>query len=131
MVPWLNFILQLFAIACIIIGVVYVRNLRIRFHGLAMLVAVVLNAFSIFFVMLPSAIRILSGASVSSFTSVVACHSFIGIVIEIIGIYFLWIWRYRKPGESCFRFRDHMKIVNLIWLGMFIVGVSIFYQLYF
>jgi uncharacterized membrane protein YozB (DUF420 family) len=123
--------LQLTALACIVIGVVYVRNVKIRFHGLTMLVAVVLNALSIIFIMLPSAIRILSGARVNSFTSAVALHSILGIVAEILGIYFLWNWRFRKPGESCFKFRNYMKIVNLMWFGMFIVGVIIFYQLYF
>jgi uncharacterized membrane protein YozB (DUF420 family) len=131
MAPWLNFILQLIAIASIVIGVLSVRNAKIRFHGLAMFVAVLLNAFSIIFVMLPSATRILVGAKVTSFTVFIALHSILGIIAEILGVYFVWVWRNRQPGESCFKFRKYMKIVNLFWFGIFIVGVIIFYQLYF
>ncbi|MHA2393219.1 MAG: hypothetical protein ACXAEX_14860 [Promethearchaeota archaeon] len=131
MAQWSNFLLQLIAIGCVGLGVLYFRNVKIKFHGLTMLVAVALNALSIIFIMLPSAIRILSGARVNSFTLMVALHSILGMIAEIVGIYILWNWRFRKPGESCFKFRTQMKRVNLIWFGMFIIGIFIFYQLYF
>jgi uncharacterized membrane protein YozB (DUF420 family) len=130
MAAWSNLGLQLITLACLVLGVVIVKNAKIKFHSLAMLVAVVLNAISILYVMLPSAIRILVRASVNSFTFTVALHSILGIVAEILGIYFVWKWRFRKPRESCFNFRSQMKIVNFIWVGMFIVGIIIFNQLY-
>lgn len=131
MSPYANMILQLGLTVALMVGVALVKRLRIAAHGYVMLLAVALNLPSIAIVMLPSASRILSGASASPFTALVAVHSLLGAFAIGAGVYVLWVWRLRAPGASCFGSRGLMRALAPLWFVTVALGAAMYYMLYF
>lgn len=123
-------ILQLGLTVALLAGIALVKRLRFTAHGYFMLLAVALNLPSIAVVMLPSASRILGGASINPFTSVVAAHSALGILVMGAGIYVLWVWRLRAPGASCFRTRRLMRALATLWVVTVGLGAAVYFMLY-
>jgi len=123
-------ILQLGLTVALLAGIALVKRLRIAAHGYVMLLAVALNLPSIAVVMLPSATRILGGASISPLTAVVAVHSILGVVVVGAGIYVLWVWRLRAPGASCFGSRGLMRALAPVWVVTVVLGAAMYYMLY-
>lgn len=126
----INLILQFGVLLILVLGVLLVTRLKINLHGYMMLAAVVLNLLSIVLVMLPSAMRILSGASLSSFTVVTVIHSAFGVVVEAMGAYIVLVWRFRMPGRTCFKLRTLMRAVTPLWILVMTSGVAIYMILY-
>jgi len=112
------------------VGIYLVRRLRFGGHGYVMLVIVALNVYSIGSVMLPSARNILSGAQFDSFTLLVAAHSVAGLMVELAGMYVVYVWRLRPPGQSCFRLGRPMKVLAVTWLIIAVLGTCIYFLLY-
>jgi uncharacterized membrane protein YozB (DUF420 family) len=124
-----NLIIQAIITAALTLGIFYVKRRRIVPHGYATLAAVVLNALSVIIVMLPSALRIVSGASMNAFTMVVIAHSILGAAVIIVSVYLMAVWRLRKPGESCFKLRNYMRPLAMIWILSAALGVYVYYML--
>ena len=129
MISTYNMALQIAIFAALVSGVLYVKKRRLNLHGYLILTAVALNALSIILVMMPSAIRILSRATVDAFTASVALHSVLGLVVESLGIYVVYVWRLRKPGASCFRQRPIMRQLALFWVVSLALGAFLFLML--
>ena len=125
----LNLLIQLIITSILSLGILYVRKRKIIPHGYATLTAVILNALSIVVVMLPSALRIMSGASMNIFTFVVVAHLILGTLALILGVYLMSTWRMRKPGESCFRIANYMKPLAIAWIFSTVIGVYIYFLL--
>jgi len=68
----LNFVLQIGISIFLILGVILVKRLSFIKHGYLMFLAVAFNLFSLVFLMFPSALKILSGASLNYFIVLVA-----------------------------------------------------------
>jgi uncharacterized membrane protein YozB (DUF420 family) len=130
MLSGLNLILQLCLTTALIVGIASVKRLKFSAHGYLMFIVVALNLPSIAIVMLPSASRILAGASANLFTAIVAAHSLLGVIAIGAGIYVMWIWRFRKPGVSCFRSRGLMRALAPMWMVTVVLGVAMYYMLY-
>ena len=130
MSPDANLILQLGLTVALIAGIALVKRLRIAAHGYVMLLVVALNLPSIAVVMLPSATRILGGASINPFTAVVTIHSILGAIVVGAGIYVLWVWRLRAPGASCFGSRGLMRVLAPLWMVTVVLGAVMYYMLY-
>ncbi len=124
-----NLMIQAIITAALTLGVFYVKRRKITPHGYVALAAVVLNALSVIIVMLPSAVRIVSGASMNVFTLVVIVHSILGAAAIIVGVYLMAVWRLRKPGESCFRLRNYMRPLAMIWILSAALGAYVYYML--
>jgi uncharacterized membrane protein YozB (DUF420 family) len=124
-----NLIIQAIITAALTLGIFYVKRRRIVPHGYATLAAVVLNALSVIIVMLPSALRIVSGASMNAFTMVVIAHSILGAAVIIVSVYLMAVWRLRKPGESCFKLRNYMRPLAMIWILSAALGAYVYYLL--
>ncbi|UCD45151.1 MAG: hypothetical protein JSV27_01190 [Candidatus Bathyarchaeota archaeon] len=130
MSPYANLLLQVLMVVGLTVGIYLVRRLRFGGHGYVMLVIVALNVYSIGSVMLPSARNILSGAKFDSFTLLVAAHSVAGLMVELTGMYVVYVWRLRPPGQSCFRLGRPMKVLAAAWLIIAVLGAYIYFLLY-
>jgi uncharacterized membrane protein YozB (DUF420 family) len=124
-----NLIIQAIITAALTLGIFYVKRRKIVPHGYVTLAAVVLNALSVIIVMLPSALRIVSGASMNAFTMVVIAHSILGAAAIIVGLYLIVVWRLRKPGESCFKLRNYMRPLAIVWILSVALGAYVYYML--
>ena len=123
-------ILQIFIAAVLSLGVFSVKRRRLSPHGYLMFTVIALSIPSIGLVMMPSALRIISGASLGPFSVLVLAHSILGLISMSIGIYFLQVWRFRRPEGSCFMVAKRMKALAVLWAAILALGVAIFYELY-
>ncbi len=126
----LNLFAQFGILAALLIGVIYVKRLRYGLHGYLTFVAVALNVLSVALVMLPSGARILGRASLSTFTVIVGIHSVLGLLALAVGIYIVLVWRFRRPGGSCFRLRSSMGPLAMVWVVTMTLGVLMYLILY-
>jgi uncharacterized membrane protein YozB (DUF420 family) len=124
-----NLIIQAIITVALTLGIFYVKKRKITSHGYVTLAAVVLNALSVIIVMLPSSLRIVSGASMNVFTMVVLAHSILGAAAIIVGVYLMATWRLRTPGESCFRLRNYMRPLAMIWILSAALGAYVYHLL--
>ena len=124
-----NLVIQAIITAALTLGIFYMKRRKIIPHGYLTLAAVVLNALSVIIVMLPSTVRIVSGASMNAFTMVVIAHSILGAATIIVGVYLMAVWRLRKPGESCFKLRNYMRPLAMIWILSAALGAYVYYML--
>jgi len=124
-----NLIIQAIITAALTLGIFYVKKRKITPHGYVTLAAVVLNALSVIIVMLPSVLRIIDGASMNAFTLVVIVHSILGAVAIVVGVYLMAVWRLRKPGESCFKLRNYMRPLAMVWILSVALGAYVYYML--
>lgn len=125
-----NLFAQFGILTALLIGVIYVKRLRYGLHGYLTFVAVALNVLSVALVMFPSGVRILGSASLSTFTVIVCVHSVLGLVALTVGIYIVLVWRFRRPGGSCFRLRNSMGPLAVAWVVTMILGVLMYLILY-
>ena len=131
MSPGLNLLAQLAITGILFSAIVYAKRREFRLHGLVIAAAVALNGLSILLVMVPSALRIFSGASLSGFTVAVGVHVILGTVAQLAGLYIVWGWRLREPGGTCFRLGGRMRSLSRLWTLMVVLGALVYYMLYF
>jgi uncharacterized membrane protein YozB (DUF420 family) len=129
MLAGINLLAQLGILVALLVGVLYVKRLKFSIHGYLAFVAVVLSLTSIILVMLPSVSGIL-GSSSQPLRSITAIHSILGIVTEVVGVYIVWIWRFRRPGGSCSRMRNYMRPLVAVWMITLILGVLMYNNIY-
>ncbi len=127
----LNMLAQLVITGVLFVAIVYAKRREFRFHGLVIAAAVALNGLSILLVMVPSALRIFSGASLNGFTLAVGVHVALGAVAQLAGLYIVWGWRLREPGGTCFRLGGRMRSLSRLWTLMVVLGALVYYMLYF
>jgi uncharacterized membrane protein YozB (DUF420 family) len=70
-------------------------------------------------------------AGLNNFTLIVGIHVFLGTVAQLVGLYIVWNWRLREPGSTCFRLSGRMRSLNMLWTLIIVLGVLIYYMLYF
>jgi len=126
--PSVNSIIQLGLLMFLSLGVLYVKKFKINIHGYLLLLTVLLNGFSIASVMIPSAIRILDGASINSFTVSIGLHSLVGFFVEIIGFYIVIDWYFKKG--ACIRFKNYMRVLAPLWIILAVFGFYLYFSLY-
>lgn len=125
-----NLFAQFGILAALLIGVMYVKRLRYGLHGYLTFAAVILNVLSVALVMFPSGARILGRPSLSTFTVIVGVHSALGLVSLALGIYIILVWRFQRPGGSCFKLRNSMGPLATAWVVTLILGVLMYLILY-
>ena len=125
----LNLILQFVILGILVFGILNVKRKRLNLHGYIALTAVALNALSIIVVMLPSASRIMAGASPSGFTMIVAAHSLLGFIVEALGAYILLRWRFQPPGPTCWKMKGLMRVLAVLWTLSVVLGAVVYSML--
>jgi len=125
----LNLMLQIVILGVLALGILNVKRNRLNIHGYIAFAAVFLNAISILVVMLPSAFRIMAGASPSGFTIIVAAHSLLGFIVEALGAYIVLRWRFQTPGPTCWKMKRLMKVLAVLWTLSVVLGAVVYYTL--
>jgi hypothetical protein len=100
-------------------------------HGIAMLLAAVLNAVSFVWVMGPSLPRIgelVANQPFNVISLVTVAHASSGTIAEILAIWIIVPWRLRSSTQYCIRKRKMMRVAPALRLIALLVGV-IFYVL--
>jgi hypothetical protein len=126
----INFLIQIAILASLFYGYFIVKKFKFIRHGYLMFLGASVNLFSLIFVMLPNALAILSGASLTLFTVTVVFHAILGAVVEAWGIYIIAMWRFRVPGPPCSRLRTQMKKLFIFWLAVAVSGFVLYVFLY-
>ena len=122
-------ILQIVILGVLFYGILGVRKKRLNIHGYIAFTAVALNSLSIIVVMLPSASRIIAGASPSGFTLIIAAHSLLGFIVEALGAYIVLRWRFQPPGPTCWKMKGLMRILAVLWTFSVALGAVVYYLL--
>ncbi len=125
----LNLILQFVILGVLVFGILSVKKGRLKMHGYIVFAAVALNAVSIIVVMLPSASRIMAGASPGGFTTIVAFHSILGFLVVALGAYIILRWRFQTPGPTCWKMKGLMRVLAALWTVSVVLGAYVYYML--
>ena len=125
----LNLILQFVILGFLVFGILSVKKGRLKMHGYIVFAAVALNAVSIIVVMLPSASRIMAGASQRGFTLMVAAHALLGFIVEALGAYSVLRWRFQAPGPRCWKMKGLMRVLAVLWTVSVALGAYVYYML--
>jgi uncharacterized membrane protein YozB (DUF420 family) len=129
MASTLNLILQFVILGVLAFGILRVKKGRLAMHGYIAFAAVSLNTLSIIVVMLPSVSRIMAGASLNSFTMIVAAHSLLGFIVEALGAYIVLRWRFQVPGFTCWKMKGLMKVLAALWTVSVALGAFVYFML--
>ena len=130
MSPDINILVQIGILIVLYVAVFSAKRLKFDAHGAFMLATVALNLGSIALVMLPSAVRILAGASPGGFTTFVAVHSLVGVAVEAVGAYIVVDWVYRRSTGACSKFAPWMRRLAPLWVLVTLSGAYMYYLLY-
>jgi len=116
-------------IATILLGsLVLKKKHRYFLHGVTMLVAVVLNVFSFLLVMLPSllGLAIIEAQPLNAVSVVALVHACVGAVCIILGAGVVASWHLKSSTQGCVKRRSMMRLVLVLWLSAFAVGVVLY-----
>ena len=130
MSPDINILVQIGILIGLYVAVFSARRHKFDAHGAFMLVIVVFNLESIVRVMLPSAVRMLTGVSPGGFTAFVAVHSLVGVAVEVVGAYVVVDWVYRRTTGACSKFAPWMRRLAPLWVLVSMSGAYMYYILY-
>ncbi len=129
MASTLNLILQVMILGVLAFGIRRAKKGRLVMHGYIAFAAIALTTLSIIVVMMPSASRIMAGASPGGFTTIVAVHSLLGFLVESLGAYIVLRWRFQTPGPRCWRMRGLMRVLAALWTVSVGLGAVVYYLL--
>jgi uncharacterized membrane protein YozB (DUF420 family) len=123
-------VLQLVILAALGGGALIVKRKRYAEHGYVMAACVALNTVSIIIVMFPVARGILGSSHLTQLTGLTALHIVAGVAIQAAAVYLVAVWRFRKPGATCFRYKRWMRALAAAWTIEVALGVLIYALLY-
>ena len=126
----INLYFQLFLLIGLTLGLVFAKKKRLFPHGWLMFILFLLNIASILVVMVPVAYVLLTRLAFTSFSLITVLHVFLGLTVILLSLHILVIWRFRKPGVSCYALKDGMMRLYLLWVAEVLIGLALFYQLY-
>jgi uncharacterized membrane protein YozB (DUF420 family) len=128
-----NLALQIIIFTIVLISFVFVKKRRFWVHGVMMLVAVVLNAFSFLWVMEPSFLSLeqfIISHPVNRISLATMAHGVLGATVEILGVWLVVSWGLRKSTACCVRKRRMMLVTLILWAITFFLGVLVYMLLY-
>jgi len=112
------------------LGLILAKRKRLAQHGWLMLALVAADVVSILVAMIPVASVILTRFGGTSYYSITLIHGILGAVVLLLSLRILCIWRFKKPGESCFKLKGEMMRLYILWVAEVIFGLAVYYQLY-
>jgi len=131
----ITFLSQVATLLILIAGYKFVRDKKLKTHGLIMTVATFLHTFTIFWVMVPSLLTYLDGllmTALSPIVLVLVIHVIAGIVTEILGVFLIVEWRFRPPPNmTCATKKWLMKPLIILWAFALILGMAFYIYYYF
>lgn len=125
-----NIVLQLVILAALGAGAIIVKRKQLVQHSYVMAACVALNTVSILIVMVPVARGLIGGTQLTQLTGLVTIHAAAGVTVQVAAVYLVAVWRFRKPGPTCFRYRGWMRTLAVAWALEAALGVIIYLMLY-
>ena len=125
-----NLTLQLVILAALGGGAVIVKRKQLARHGYVMAACVALNTVSILIVMVPVARGLIGGQQLTQLTGLATLHAAAGVAIQAAAVYLVAVWRVRKPGPTCLRYKGWMRALAMVWAVEAALGVFIYVMLY-
>lgn len=131
----ITFLSQIAILLLLIVGYKFVRNRKLKTHGLIMTVAVALHTITIFLVMVPSfvsSLEVLQRVTLSPIIIITVIHAITGIVTEVLGLFLIAEWRFRPPPNiTCVKKKWLMAPLLLLWTFTLIMGIVFYIYYYF
>jgi uncharacterized membrane protein YozB (DUF420 family) len=124
----LSLIVQLIALAFLVVGFIVVKQKKYMPHGSIMFVATLANLVSVLTVMVPVALR-LGRISVPGFNLLFRTHAVMGVIVLGATGFIQWEWRFQKPGPTCFKRKKWMLGFAIAWIVQVILGIILFMRL--
>jgi hypothetical protein len=130
----ITFLSQIAILLILIAGYIFVRDRKLKTHGLIMAVAVALHTITIFLVMVPSFVTyldVLPMVTLSPIIIITLIHAIPGILTEVLGLILIVEWRFRpSPNMTCVKRKWLMTPLFMLWVFTLITGI-IFYGYYY
>ena len=95
-----------------------------------MLIAVVLNAISFFWVMWSSFLGFELTVLGHPVNSISLIHGILGGIAEVLGIFLVVVWGLQRNIKACVRRRMLMRVTIVLWLVALILGILLYAVLY-
>jgi uncharacterized membrane protein YozB (DUF420 family) len=131
-IPQINLAFQIIIIALVLGSLALRRKHKLFFHGLTMLVAVILNVVSFLLVMLPSllGLQIIRVQPTHIVSLVTLAHGTLGLIAMILGIWLVGSWHLQSSIQGCSRKKKMMRLTRALWLIALFLGVLLYMYLY-
>jgi uncharacterized membrane protein YozB (DUF420 family) len=129
----INLALQIFILMVLLTGYLFKRRNRFVPHGTTMLIAVVLNAVSIFLVMGPSLlarIGFIQGSPLGGLSVGILGHAALGSVVELLGVWLVGSWHLQSSTQGCARRRKIMLFTLALWVISILIGILLYTYIY-
>ena len=107
---------------------------KLRLHGIAMFVAVVLHTVTLLVVMGPSfsisLIPYISENPLTSISLISIVHGVTGLLAWLLGLWIVATWRLNVSLQNCSRRKGAMRVTLALWLIALILGFLIYVNFY-
>jgi uncharacterized membrane protein YozB (DUF420 family) len=129
-----SLVIQLAVLALLLVGFELKRKMKLRFHGIVMLAALVAHLTVIFAVMAPSFVVALVPITLQNPASItgvlVPIHATMGSIAAVLGTWIVGSWRLRQSTEYCMPKKKIMRATFIVWLVSLSLGVLLYLALY-
>jgi uncharacterized membrane protein YozB (DUF420 family) len=125
----ISVIFQLVSLSFLLIGFLFVKQNKLRYHGVFMFLASILNIITVLTVMLPTALGLIE-TSIPGFNLLFRSHILLGLFVIGLSGYILVNWRFMEPGPTCSQNKKWMLGLSLAWMAQIIIGILLFTRLY-
>ena len=125
----INLVFQVVILTVLVTGFILKRRHKLFPHGTTMLIAVVLNAISIFLVMGPSLLGRLQSIQESpfgSFSVAIVGHAALGSVTELLGVWIVGSWHLQSSTQGCAAKRKIMRFTLALWITTILLGFLLY-----
>jgi uncharacterized membrane protein YozB (DUF420 family) len=134
LVATVSLVLQIIVLGLLLGGYMLKRAKKFRYHGIAMLAAVVLHLTVIFALMIPSffltVIPIISANAASALALIAPFHAIIGIVAAVLGVWIVASWRLRTSLQYCTPKKRIMLVTFTLWVITLLLGILLYLHFY-
>jgi len=133
MEPKINLAFQFAILAVLFASLAFRKRRNFFLHGVMMMVAVALNAFSFLLTMGPSFFGLapfIIAQTLDMISVLTMIHGSFGAVAEILGLWIVASWRLRSSIQKCVRKKRIMQVTLAVWLIALFLGILLYMRLY-
>ncbi len=135
LIATISLVIQLLVLGLLGIGFSYKRKLKYRLHGAIMSAAVIIHAFSILLIMIPSFLAVTSPnfALPEPHQLVYAAgviHATAGILAFALGIWLMVAWRFGQNVQGCIKRKKFMFVTLALWVTAVVLGIILYFVFY-
>lgn len=124
---------QIVILALLFASLILKKRGNFFLHGIMMMAAAILNAFSFILVMGPSLLNLeqfVANQPLKIISVVTMAHASLGAIAEALAILVVVSWRLRSSTQYCVRKRKVMQVTLVLWLIALFSGILLYAFLY-